>query len=71
MNNAVKCEFDITIYYVENETACYVTPVDKPDKIMVQFDNSFDALRFMFLKGFDYKDCEFHKNGRRYVMWVC
>lgn len=71
MTSGIRCDFDILSFFAEGETGCYITPVDKPDKIMVKFASSFEMIRFMDSKEFEYKKdvSEYHKNSHRYYVW--
>ena len=59
MEGAVRCNFDCMTYFLENEKCCYVTPIDKPDKIMKQFGTSYEMIRFLKEKGFLYNPITF------------
>jgi hypothetical protein len=69
---AVKCVFDIMSFLLEDENGCYVTPVDKPNKIMAQFSSSYEMIYFLTKKDFVYnkETYEFVKNTRRYILWI-
>lgn len=71
MEDAIRHTFNCLDYFIEDELCCYVTPIDKPDKIMAQFPTSYEMIRFLRQKEFVYNSAtyEWTKNGRRYVLW--